>query len=78
LPGGTKVVAYSDLVAPLIAAIKKFYHKWFDDSKVLHREIASVKSENAQLKARADKAEKENAAIKAYLCGKDHKAAFCK
>ncbi|MCB9024800.1 MAG: tail fiber domain-containing protein [Bdellovibrionaceae bacterium] len=49
------------------------------------REMASVKADNAakdkaiaELKAKAQKAEQEIAAIKAYLCAKDPKAAICK
>lgn len=74
-------VSYNHLVAGVIEAVKEFYHKWLDDSKGIHKElaqikikdiakdraIASVKAENAQLKARSDRAEKENAAIKARL-----------
>ena len=67
LPGGTKLVSYSDLVSPIIAAIQELYRKWLDDSQELHetvekqaREIASVKVENAKVK-------KENEEIKARL-----------
>ena len=42
------------------------------------RSIASMKKENAELKVRADKVEKENTLIKNYLCAKDSKASFCK
>ena len=81
---GYRSVAYTMLIAPIIEAIKDFYRKWFDDSLIIHRNIASIDDrakkleiENAQLKARANKAEKENSMIKAYLCAKDSKAAFC-
>jgi hypothetical protein len=37
-----------------------------------------VKAENSKLKAEAEKQKQENAAIKAYLCAKDRKAAICK
>jgi hypothetical protein len=55
-------------------------HQAAQDQKIdsQAREIASVKAENAELKAKAQKAEQENAAIKAYLCAKDPKAAICK
>lgn len=49
------------------------------------RDIASIKAENAQLKADSKKLKQENAAkakelgaIKAYLCAKDPKAPICK
>nr|BDT30199.1 hypothetical protein BHI3_36650 [Bacteriovorax sp. HI3] len=56
-------VNYASLVAPIIEAIKDFYRKWFDDSATIHREIASLKEENAQMKS--------------YLCKKDPDAPFC-
>lgn len=66
----------------VVNSIKDLYRKhilplWESDKKH-ERGIASLKESNAQLKARADKAEKENAAIKAYLCSKDPNAAICK
>ncbi|MGZ3808256.1 MAG: tail fiber domain-containing protein, partial [Bacteriovorax sp.] len=72
---GFKSVEYSGLIAPIIEAIKELYAKWFEDSRELHRAIASVdtetnsktaklEAENSQLKTRVDKAEKENALIK--------------
>jgi hypothetical protein len=33
----------------VVNAIKDFFKKWFDDSSLLHREISSVKNENAKL-----------------------------
>ncbi|KYG65694.1 hypothetical protein AZI86_01055 [Bdellovibrio bacteriovorus] len=48
----------------VVNAIKEFYHRWFDDSKNIHRELAAVKAENERLKA--------------YLCSKDPKASICK
>lgn len=41
-------------------------------------EVDKLRTENAELKVKTAKAEKENAAIKAYLCGKDTTASFCK
>ncbi|WP_374029953.1 tail fiber domain-containing protein [Bdellovibrio bacteriovorus] len=80
-----KQVNYTAFTYVLINAVKDLYHRWFDDSQVLHQEIATVKAENVQLKVRMDKSEQENAAktkeleaIKVYLCLKDPKAAICK
>ncbi len=62
-----KVVDYSKFTYMLINAVKQLYHKWFDDSVVIHREIASLKVENKDLKMRVDKTEKENALLKSRL-----------
>jgi hypothetical protein len=70
-PDGTKQVAYTMFIPHLINAVKEFYGYWFEDSKNIHRKIASVEAENSKLK-------EENAAIKSYLCEKDPQAAFCK
>lgn len=51
LSGGTKMIAYSDLISPVIQAIRELYYKWLDDSSVLHNDIASIKAENATLKS---------------------------
>ncbi|MDD4974886.1 MAG: tail fiber domain-containing protein [Bacteriovorax sp.] len=67
---GLKSMVYSNLVAPLVEAIKEINKRTtelFRTTEGHSREIASVKAENVQLKARADKAEKENATIKARL-----------
>jgi hypothetical protein len=48
----------------VVNAIKDFFHKWFEDSSELHREVASLKAENT--------------AMKEYLCKKDPEATFCK
>ncbi|GEM_PF-6750575 len=71
---GLKSVAYDHLVAPLIEAFKSInarlneLYRAFNKVSAEHsREIASVKAENAELKARAQKAEQENVAIKARL-----------
>jgi hypothetical protein len=88
---GLKSVAYDHLVAPLIEAVKALYSRVVgieERQAIQNREIASVKAqaevekkvkdqEIAELKARVQKAERENAAIKAYLCKKDPKAAIC-
>ncbi len=77
LPGGTRLVNYPDLVSPIIAAIKEFYSLWINDSKDLHREIASVKQENETLKLENIEKEKQLNDIRAYLCAKDPKAPIC-
>jgi hypothetical protein len=51
---GYKSVAYSKLIAPVIEAVKALYAR-----------LTAVEADVAQLKARADKAEAENAALKA-------------
>ncbi|MGZ3769313.1 MAG: hypothetical protein ACXWRG_06605, partial [Bdellovibrio sp.] len=72
-----KVVNYNSFTYMLINAVKELYSKWSEDHQDLEthgREIASLKEENAELKARANtadaranKVEKENAEIKARL-----------
>ncbi|HEX7673970.1 MAG TPA: tail fiber domain-containing protein [Bdellovibrio sp.] len=67
---GIKSVAYSMLIAPLIEAVKELSVRWSGHDQMIQqqsREIASVKAENEELKARADKAEKENREIKNRL-----------
>src|ERR1035437_863997 len=59
-----KKVNYSALLYVLINAVKELYHRWSGDSQEIHRELSSVKAENA--------------AIKAYLCSKDPTAPICK
>ncbi|MGZ3790519.1 MAG: tail fiber domain-containing protein, partial [Bacteriovorax sp.] len=69
---GLLSVSYSNLVAPMIEAVKELNKRvteLFKASEGHTRDIASVDSktvkledENSKLKARADKAEKENAA----------------
>jgi|GEM_PF-1474626 len=63
---GLKSIAYDHLISPLIEAFKSLVQ----DTQKQNREIAS-------LHERADKAEKENAAMKEYLCQKDPSAPFC-
>lgn len=67
---GFKSVNYVALISPILEAVKELYHRWADDSQVLHREIN-------ELKVRAARAEQENALMKAHLCAKDPQAAFC-
>lgn len=63
---GLKSVAYDHLVAPIIEAMKEL----FGISQQQSREIASLKEKN-------DKLEKENTAIRTYLCQKDPLAPIC-
>ncbi|MBN8538223.1 MAG: tail fiber domain-containing protein [Deltaproteobacteria bacterium] len=63
-------VRYSELISPLIKAIQELYMKFLGvDHKIafLKVENASIKQENAELKARLDQQEKELAAIKNKL-----------
>ena len=46
-PDGYLKVTNDSIFWTMFNAIKELYHKWSDDSQVLHREIASVKAENA-------------------------------
>lgn len=67
---GFKSVSYDKLVAPIIEALKVFnarMMKLFDRTEQHTREIASVKQENAELKARVEKTEKENEELKKRL-----------
>ncbi|WPU64040.1 tail fiber domain-containing protein [Peredibacter starrii] len=77
---GMKSVAYQNLVAPIINAIKEI-RSWMlksdEQTKSVNREIASLKAENAELKARDEKREREMAVLKAYLCHKDPRAPLC-
>lgn len=50
-----KSVSYSLLVAPLIEAVKEIYHKITG----VEREVASLKAENAELKQRLERLEKQ-------------------
>lgn len=80
---GFKSMIYSNLVAPLVEAVKTLHIRVVG----AEREIASMKAETAQkadkdemevLKAKNQKLEQENAAIKAYLCAKDPSTNICK
>lgn len=60
-----KVVDYGAFTYVMINAIKELYNKWFNDSQSIHRELASVKVQNAnkdqeilELKARLERIEK--------------------
>jgi hypothetical protein len=49
-PEGTKVLAYSDLVGPIVQAIKELHAKWLSD----HEQIVQLKAENIILKKQND------------------------
>lgn len=84
---GLKSVAYDHLIAPLIEAFKELNKRVTEalsTSQGQAREIASIKAESEQLKTenlikdrQIHRLEKENSAIKAYLCSKDPQAALC-
>lgn len=65
-PDGFLAVTYSNLVAPLINAVKEVYS-----------ELLSTQEEVTALKARTEQLEKENQQMKSYLCQKDPSAPFC-
>ena len=87
-PDGMKSMSYANLVAPVVEAIKELYKKVQDlfkksdaqsrDVAALQEKAKSLEKENSSLKTKVEKAEKFNDAMKAYLCAKDPKAAFCK
>lgn len=76
-------IRYTELISPVIKAIQELYAKFMSHDEMIQaqaREIASMmadkadkaevdqlKTENAELKAKAQKAEQENAAMKARL-----------
>lgn len=64
LPGGRKMVTYTDLIGPMIEGLKEFYAKWQADHKRLDEQgqaLASIQAENARLKA-ADEAKTQDIA----------------
>ncbi|MDG0818094.1 tail fiber domain-containing protein [Bdellovibrio svalbardensis] len=60
---GIKSVAYANLIAPVIEALRELKTVFFAHQLKVERELASVKEENA--------------AMKEYLCKKDPEASFC-
>ncbi|MEK2644864.1 tail fiber domain-containing protein [Bdellovibrio sp. BCCA] len=64
---GYKSVSYSNLVAPVIAALKEFYNKWQDQNEKVDRSIASIQEENLQLKKETEKLKADNAEMKMRL-----------
>jgi hypothetical protein len=64
-------VSYNHLVAGVIEAVKEFYHKWLNDSKGIHKELAQIKIQDiakdraiALVNAKIAKLEAENAQLK--------------
>jgi hypothetical protein len=80
-------VKYDQLTAPIVKAIQDLYYRIVGidrdlasvkDQKADKEALDALKAENNALRARVDKVEKENAAIKAYLCAQDKNAPICK
>jgi hypothetical protein len=69
-PTEIKQVNYTSFMYVLINAVKDLYHQWADDSQEIHRALASKDERIRAL-------ERENAAIKDYLCSKDPQAPLC-
>ncbi|WP_409478176.1 tail fiber domain-containing protein [Pseudobdellovibrio sp. HCB154] len=72
-------VGYQNLVAPLIESVKEIYRRLVGvEQKQIEqqRQIASVVDSKAD-KSEVEKLKAENAALKAYICGKDPQAAIC-
>lgn len=65
-------ISYTELIAPLVKAVKELDNK-FMAQNVQPRQPASVGMKNKMRELEA-----ENKAMKAYLCGKDASAPFCK
>ena len=69
----------------MVNAVKEFYQRWFEDSSVIHRKLASQEADFAILKAENELLKNSNSALKAqnkaiidYLCSKDSKSSICK
>ena len=71
---GMKAVKYNSLFAPIIEAIKELYR----DFKALVARVANLESKESEQEKEIAKIKAENAALKAYICSKDKKAAFCR
>ncbi len=72
-------VGYQNLVAPLIESVKEIYHRLVSVEQQQieqQRQMASVVESKVD-KSEFDKLKAENAALKAYICGKDPKASLC-
>lgn len=74
-------VAYTALIPLVINAVKEFYAQFnvlLDRVNSHDDQLKALKDQNQATQSRAEKAEKENALMKAYLCSKDPDAVFCK
>jgi hypothetical protein len=68
LSGGRKMVTYTDLIGPMIEALKEFYAKWQADHMRLDEQgqaLASIQAENARLKAADEAKTRDLASLKA-------------
>ncbi|UOF00994.1 tail fiber domain-containing protein [Bdellovibrio reynosensis] len=74
---GIKSVAYQNLVAPIINAIKELYTFVLSNDQKHDREIASLKSENAQLENKVDALSKQNEELRSAVCEINPKAKIC-
>ncbi|MGE3610778.1 MAG: tail fiber domain-containing protein [Bacteriovoracaceae bacterium] len=75
---GIKSVAYAQLVAPIINAIKELHQLILGNDTEIKREIASIKKQNIIHDKEIDSLEKQQNSIIQSLCKKDAKASFCK
>jgi hypothetical protein len=73
-----KQVNYTAFTYVLINAVKDLYHRWFNDSQAIHRELASKDQRIQKLEQENEAKTKELEALKAYLCSKDPQATICK
>ncbi|XGC80309.1 tail fiber domain-containing protein [Bdellovibrio bacteriovorus] len=74
---GIKSVAYQNLVAPIINAIKELYTFVLNNDQKHDREIASLKSENAQLENKVDALSRQNEELRSAVCEINPKAKIC-
>ena len=68
-----KNLNYQAMVAPLVKAMQELYAKFVGHD----RSIASLEASDTAKDQRINKLERENAALKAYLCSKDSAAPIC-
>jgi hypothetical protein len=66
LPGGTKMLAYSDLIAPIIDAIKELYADWSADHQTLLQLQNQVNAQQQQIDG-----------LKTIVCQDDPNASVC-
>ncbi|WP_374028912.1 tail fiber domain-containing protein [Bdellovibrio bacteriovorus] len=73
-----KVVDYGAFTYVIINAVKDMYQRFTERFDSQDRSIASIKSENEEIKIQNMQLKNENSAIRDYLCKKDPAAPFCK
>jgi hypothetical protein len=66
LPGGTEMLAYSDLIAPIIDAIKELYADWSADHQTLLQLQNQVNAQQEQIDG-----------LKTIVCQDDPNASAC-